>query len=219
MKIFFALFGFCGAVFANFSDELYQNAIAKQKGINFADFQGFSSEIFTMPRNAKIIKNIEITYIDENGVLQSKIVEINKAISSKDNFLLTKSVPQKIAHIYDVSVSGMGRDSNSTSDLMPEIELPLKTINLDENLTILVWENALKIVTNYDANTSKIINKKAILKFNHETNATFDKISLNLPKFTNLSMKRAKSSVEFSVNLKDENATITRENNGYKISF
>ena len=97
------------------------------------------------------------------------------------------------------------------------IEIPSKTLKIDENLSIHFWQNSVKIVTNCDLNDSKISGKKITLIFNYDTNATLKKIELNLDKFRSIWARKIRDKFELSIETSDENFILNKENNGYKI--
>ena len=206
---------------AGYSDELYDDIMAQKKNINFEEYAPFSSELFSMPRGAKIINKIRISYIDENGLIMEKIVDINKSIELGDDFLFERKTRAKTAQIDDVSVSfnkNLNKISNNiTKTPAPVIEIPSKTLKIDENLSIHFWQNSVKIVTNCDLNDSKISGKKITLIFNYDTNATLKKNELNLDKFRSIWARKIRDKFELSIETNDENFILNKENNGYKI--
>ena len=202
---------------AGYSDELYDDIMAQKKNINFDEYAPFSSELFSMPRGAKIINKIRISYIDENGLIMEKIVDIELG----DDFLFERKTRAKTAQIDDVSVSfnkNLNKISNNiTKTPAPVIEIPSKTLKIDENLSIHFWQNSVKIVTNCDLNDSKISGKKITLIFSYDTNATLKKIELNLDKFRSIWARKIRDKFELSIETSDENFILNKENNGYKI--
>ncbi|MFV0481069.1 MAG: hypothetical protein ACK5LP_03710 [Campylobacteraceae bacterium] len=104
----------------------------------------FSQQEFILPNDAKLLKEVEITYQDGNGNVIKKIIEINEAIDSKDPLLLVKnSTLDQANSLYTPLIE-------ASLDVAPKLStLPSITQLKKENATIVITteQNAAKDLT------------------------------------------------------------------------
>lgn len=148
LKINFFIFFVLFAILLNAKDNPFDNNMEK-KNLEFAQFSPFQRQDFNFDSNARILKNITITYINLDGSEQQMTLDINKSIDWHDNFAFIKSKAPNATPILDVSVTVDKKSSKKVEEnnTTINIETPLFTGDIYNFLSLSFYNNKINIKT------------------------------------------------------------------------
>ncbi|TXE85894.1 AMIN domain-containing protein [Campylobacter volucris] len=148
MKIKFFIFFVLSTILLNAKDNPFDNNMEK-KNLEFAQFSPFQRQDFNFDSNARILKNITITYINLDGSEQQMTLDINKSIDWHDNFAFIKSKAPNATPILDVSVTVDKKSSKKVEEnnTTINIETPLFTGDIYNFLSLSFYNNKINIKT------------------------------------------------------------------------
>lgn len=148
LKIKFFILFVLFATLLNAKDNPFDNNIEK-KNLEFAQFSPFQRQDFNFDSNARILKNITITYINLDGSEQQMTLDINKSIDWHDNFAFIKSKTPNATPILDVSVTVDKKSSKKVEEnnTTINIETPLFTGDIYNFLSLSFYNNKINIKT------------------------------------------------------------------------
>ncbi|TDJ86307.1 AMIN domain-containing protein [Campylobacter volucris] len=148
MKIKFFILFVLFATLLNAKDNPFDNNTEK-KNFEFAQFSPFQRQDFNFDSNARILKNITITYINLDGSEQQMTLDINKSIDWHDNFAFIKSKTPNATPILDVSVTVDKKSSKKVEEnnTTVNIETPLFTGDIYNFISLSFYNNKINIKT------------------------------------------------------------------------
>lgn len=148
LKIKFFILFVLFATLLNAKDNPFDNNIEK-KNFEFAQFSPFQRQDFNFDSNARILKNITITYINLDGSEQQMTLDINKSIDWHDNFAFIKSKTPNATPILDVSVTVDKKSSKKVEEnnTTVNIETPLFTRDIYNFISLSFYNNKINIKT------------------------------------------------------------------------
>lgn len=157
------------------------------KYINFANFKEFENIFFKLPSDAKILSSISIKYIDKNGIMQEKCIDINKSFDWQEEFVLQKNPKPELSKIFDVSVTSEKKDDSLNNNLLSkELNIDFDIIKYCDNLKLIPEKNYIKIITK-DKLKQHFMNKRTKtleIEFFSDNNINQGEININKKDFT-----------------------------------
>ncbi|AJC87143.1 AMIN domain-containing protein [Campylobacter insulaenigrae] len=149
LKIRYLIFLLLG-VFLNAKENPFDNEMEK-KNLEFENFSPFQRQDFNFDSNARILKNITLTYINLDGSEQQIILDINKSIDWHDNFAFIKSKAPNTTPILDVSVTvpkeKKAERKSGENNTTVNIETPLFTGDIYNFISLSFYNNKININT------------------------------------------------------------------------
>ncbi|MDA3057351.1 hypothetical protein OFN97_03470 [Campylobacter sp. VBCF_05 NA6] len=187
----------------------------------------FTSQLFSLPSNAKVIEQIVVRYSDENGATQEKIIDINRSVDWRDDFMLSARAKPALSKILDVSVTSNDPNLEQNGGISmpkpyftPRLDLPLETIKFDDKLQFVIKNHNLEIITkdeikSLDTNKSKFAK---IELFRDEMKLSQAGFMVNVGGFYDINITRDEGFYTLEIS-GESNASFENFANGYIIKL
>ena len=187
----------------------------------------FTSQLFSLPSDAAVIGEIVIRYTDTNGVQQERIIDINRSVDWRDDFLLSARAKPALSKILDVSVTSNDPDLKNENNIelpkphfAPKLDLPLETIKFDDKLQFVIRKSNLEIITKDELksiDTNKTRNAKVEL-FRDKMRLSEAGFMVNVGGFYDINITRKEGFYSIDIS-NDGNASLKKSANGYIIEI
>ena len=187
----------------------------------------FTSQLFSLPSDAAIIDEIVVRYTDSNGAQRERIIDINRSVDWRDDFVLSARAKPLLSKILDVSVTSNDPDLKNENNIelpkphfAPKLDLPLETIKFDDKLQFVIRNANLEIITkdelkSYDTNKTK---SAKIELFRDEMRLSEVGFMVNVGGFYDINITRKEGFYRIDIS-NDGNASLKKSPNGYMIEI
>ncbi|OCX43381.1 AMIN domain-containing protein [Campylobacter ornithocola] len=151
MRINFLILFLLSCVFLNAKDNPFDNSL-EQQNTEFAKLSPFQRQDFNFNSNARILKNITITYINLDGSEEQTTLDIYKGINWHDTYSFIKTKSPNATPILDVSVTVPQNQATKNTKIEENnttlnIETPLFSGNIYNFISIGFYNNKINIKT------------------------------------------------------------------------
>ncbi len=188
--------------------------------------KNFTQQTFALPSDALTIESLIVRYRDDDGVLHEKIVDVNRSIDWRDDFVLSASAKPALHRALDVSVTStdpnlqkQASQSGITPSFAPRLELPLETLKFDDGLKFVIRKDSVQLITaddfkSSDANASGALEAEFWRQEIPLSGASF---AVNIGGFSDINVTKEDGYYRIGVRSREGNLSIRRKDGGYLI--
>lgn len=145
MKIKLCLLFLLFYTLSNAKDNPFDNNIEKKD--DFVSLNPFQRQDFTFNSDARILKNIIITYINLDGSEEQMTLDIYRSINWNDTYSIIKAKIPNATPILDVSVTVPSEKKQEENNTTINVETPLYSSEIYNFLSLGVYNNKINIKT------------------------------------------------------------------------